>query len=204
MPRKSSKRSGTKPKGKRNLESAKRRAFLTAYTELGNITAAARAAGVARQKHYEWLESDPEYAKKFADAHEQAVELLEAEARERAVNGIQEPVIYQGELTFLPKFNRNGEMVMKNGKPVLSDIPLTIRKPSDTLLIFLLKGAKPDKYRDNAKIEHSGPGGAPIPVALKTSLANLTDEQLDSLRDLARAAAAPPSDRGGDSSQAAQ
>jgi terminase small subunit-like protein len=32
---------------------------------------------------------------------------------------------------------------------------------SDTLLIFLLKGARPDVYRE--RYEHSGPGGGPIP-----------------------------------------
>jgi hypothetical protein len=34
---------------------------------------------------------------------------------------------------------------------------------SDILLIFLLKGARPHVYRDNAKIEMSGPDGVPLP-----------------------------------------
>jgi hypothetical protein len=29
-------------------------------------------------------------------------------------------------------------------------------KPSDVLLIFLMKGSMPDKYRDNVRLEHSG------------------------------------------------
>lgn len=33
---------------------------------------------------------------------------------------------------------------------------------SDTLLIFLLKGLKPETYGDRVRQEHSGPGGAPI------------------------------------------
>lgn len=41
--------------------------------------------------------------------------------------------------------------------------------PSDTLLIFLLKARKPAVYRDNYRIEHSGPEGAPIlPVTVPT------------------------------------
>lgn len=32
----------------------------------------------------------------------------------------------------------------------------TIRKYSDTLTIFLLKGAKPEKYRENSRVELSG------------------------------------------------
>lgn len=37
---------------------------------------------------------------------------------------------------------------------------------SDTLLIFLLKGARPDRYRDNYKVEHSG--GVTVRVVLKS------------------------------------
>lgn len=35
-------------------------------------------------------------------------------------------------------------------------------RQSDTLLIFMLKGRKPEKYRDNASVEHSGKGGGPV------------------------------------------
>ena len=34
---------------------------------------------------------------------------------------------------------------------------------SDVLLIFLLKGAHPQKYRDNSKVEYVGPGGVALP-----------------------------------------
>ena len=33
---------------------------------------------------------------------------------------------------------------------------------SDTLLIFLLKGARPQKYRDNVRQEVTGPGGGAV------------------------------------------
>jgi len=102
---------------------AKQAAFLAAFAELGNVTGAAEAAGVHRQRHWEWLK-DPGYADRFADAQEQAVERLETEARRRAIVGVEEPV-YQG------------------GKLVGG-----VRKYSDTLLIFLLKGARPERYRE--------------------------------------------------------
>lgn len=35
---------------------------------------------------------------------------------------------------------------------------------SDTLLIFLLKARKPGAYRDNMRVEHSGPDGRPLEV----------------------------------------
>lgn len=35
-------------------------------------------------------------------------------------------------------------------------------QPSDVLLIFLLKGLRPGKYRDNSRVELSGPNNGPI------------------------------------------
>ena len=34
--------------------------------------------------------------------------------------------------------------------------------PSDLLLIFLLKGLRPEKYRERHQLEHTGPNGGPI------------------------------------------
>lgn len=46
-------------------------------------------------------------------------------------------------------------------------------KSSDVLLIFLLKGLRPEKYRENYKHEVAGPGGGPIEVRL------VADERLN-------------------------
>jgi hypothetical protein len=103
---------------------AKKAAFLEAYSKLGTITHAAKAAGVPRSSHYEWLQTDPEYRKAYDDAEQQAIEGLEREARRRAIEGTEEPVFHQGQIV--------------GG----------VRKYSDTLLIFLLKGARPERYRE--------------------------------------------------------
>jgi hypothetical protein len=53
---------------------------------------------------------------------------------------------------------------------------------SDTLLIFLLKGARPKKFRDNWKGEISGPGGKPVQAEVKVVTADDLDklyQQLD-------------------------
>lgn len=118
----------------------KMRAFLAAYAECGNITKAAESTGIARQTHYDWLRDDPEYPTLFKEADEQAGDRLEQEARRRAVEGVSEPVFYQGKQCG------------------------TIQRYSDTLLMFLLKGVRPDKYRENIKQEVSGPGGTPLNV----------------------------------------
>ena len=107
----------------------KKRTFLAAFAETGNISAASRLTGISRQAHYEWMESDPDYPAMFKSADQQAAEALESEARRRAVQGTLRPVFYQG--------NECG----------------VVREYSDTLLIFLLKGAMPGKYKDNVSVD---------------------------------------------------
>lgn len=97
---------------------------LAAYAQTGNVSAAAKLAEVSRRSHYEWLARDKRYAAAFEEAVDEAADRLETEARRRAVSGVAEPVFYKGE---------------KVG---------AIQKYSDTLLIFLLKGARPEKYAE--------------------------------------------------------
>jgi len=115
--------------------------FLAALGETGNVTTAATAAGVSRQACYLLRDRDELFASAWDSALETAADLLEAEARRRAADGVDEPVYYQGEVC--------GH----------------VRRYSDTLLIFLLKAHRPAKFRDNARVEHSGEGGGPIRVA---------------------------------------
>ena len=74
-----------------HLKEARQNAFLAEYARSGNVSAAATAAGVDRSAHYRWSE-EPDYAARFEDARESAVDVLEAEARRRAVDGWEEPV----------------------------------------------------------------------------------------------------------------
>ena len=59
----------------------KQRAFLAAFRETGNVRLSCEAAGVARSSHYRWLDGDLLYRDAFDEATEDAVDLLEAEAR---------------------------------------------------------------------------------------------------------------------------
>jgi hypothetical protein len=153
----------------------KQNAFLKAYVVTGaNVAAAARAAHVGRRTVYDW-QADEAFAAALKEAHEEAVERLEEEATRRAHEGVHEPVIYQGRLCFAERRNASGEVVCRNHvdretgevtKVPIMD-PLYIRKPSDNLMMFLLKRHRPDQYRDNAKVEHTGAGGAPIAVTVE-------------------------------------
>lgn len=113
-------------------------AFLGAFSECGVIGRAAEIAGCARKTHYRWLLDDPTYPPRFEDARDQACDRLEMEARRRAVEGVMEPVFGSG---------GKGQGTVRVGD---------IRRFSDTLLIFLMKGAMPEKYRERQSVEHSG------------------------------------------------
>lgn len=103
--------------------------FLVAIRRTGNITRAAEEAAVARSAHYDWM-NDPGYAEQFRDAMEEARDRLEAECWRRAVEGVEEPTgWYQG---------------AAGG---------TIRKYSDSLLMFLTKAARPERFRENYALE---------------------------------------------------
>lgn len=116
----------------------KKRAFLAAYAHTGRITHAAKSAQVNWRNHYNWLKSDPAYATAFDEAQRMAGDWLEDEAIRRAVEGVRKPVHYKGEH--------------------VDDV----LEQSDVLLIFLLKGAKPEVYRE--RYEHTGPKGGPMEI----------------------------------------
>src|SRR5215217_265766 len=72
---------------------ALRRRWLDAFRVSGNVSHACRQAGVSRSALYEWRASDPAFAAAMAEAGEEATDLLEEEARRRAIEGV-------GRLTF--------------------------------------------------------------------------------------------------------
>ncbi|MBZ0145135.1 MAG: terminase [Rhodocyclaceae bacterium] len=114
----------------------KKRAFLAALARTGNVSEAARAARCDRGCYYDWRENDEAFKAAAAAALEEAADLLEAEARRRAADGVREPIFYRGRKV------------------------ATVLRYSDTLLIFLLKGIRPEKFRERHEL--SGPGGAPL------------------------------------------
>jgi len=115
--------------------------FLDELASRGLVTRACEAAGIGRRTAYDCRDRDEDFAAAWADALEVAAEAFEAELRRRAIEGVERPVYQSGELV--------GH----------------IREYSDTLLIFGLKGLKPEKYRDRRAIEHTGPGGGAITIA---------------------------------------
>jgi hypothetical protein len=116
----------------------KDKAFLDTLSETANVKAAAQAAGYPRSSLYEWRDRDEAFRESWEEAWRVGVDALEGEALRRGVEGVLEPVWY------------NGKIVGHR------------RRYSDVMLIFMLKARRPGTFRDNATIEHSGHGGAPL------------------------------------------
>lgn len=113
------------------LGSARRRRFLQVLAATGNVSAAARAVGRSRATLYGLRQKSADFAARWEHAEAEAVDVLEAEARRRAVDGVEEPLMGGGKLMR----GDDGQM-------------LVVRKYNDRLLEFLLKAHRPDKYRD--------------------------------------------------------
>ncbi len=110
-------------------------AFLYAYSIIGIIEHAASAANVSRRTVLRWRSNDPKFAAAYADAKEMAVDGLVDRAIHLAIVG-------------------NKRLVFRNGQaltdPLTGDFYVEI-KPSDLLMIFLLKYLLPEQYGDKAR-----------------------------------------------------
>jgi hypothetical protein len=114
--------------------------WLAAFAEHGTVCKACEVAKVARSTAYEGR-TDEQFAEMWDEIEAATTDAMEREAYRRAVEGVERPVWQGGKLMG------------------------TVAEYSDTLLIFMLKGRKPEVYRDNVRVEHSGPSGGPIELA---------------------------------------
>lgn len=108
--------------------------FLKSLSDTGNVLYSCRITGVARQTAYDHRKRDSVFAELWDDALDEACDAMEIEARRRAVQGVKKTI-----------YVRSGSDA--NGRPVYEK--QEIREYSDTLLMFLMKGQRPEKYRDN-------------------------------------------------------
>lgn len=131
----------TKKKGGRKHRDW-RPVFLASLSQCGNMTVAAKKAGVHRVTACDEKAKNPEFKKACDAAMDQACDLLEKEAYRRGVIGVKRPVTIAGEREIVQEY-------------------------SDVLLIFLLKGGRPEKFKDrwegklNAEHVHRVAGQSP-------------------------------------------
>jgi len=120
--------------------------FLGCLADTCHVGQSCEHVGLSRQTMYIWREEDPQFAADWKRALTRGAEVLEDEAIRRGQMGY-DVTIYQA------------------GKVVGVE-----RKYSDTLLIFMLKGALPEKYADRLKQDLTG----------KMQISDMADEDLNS------------------------
>lgn len=129
-----------------------RKTFLEELRKGASVRSAALAAGIGHRTAYRQRQRHERFALAWTDAVEEGTDILEDEALRRAVHGVETPVISGGAPVFL------------TDPATGAQVPMTVLKHSDTLLIFLLKARRPAKFRDVWRVEQSGPDGGPIRV----------------------------------------
>lgn len=110
----------------RMVKKTKRRQtkFLASVAKGATISKAAHEIGVVSSTVYKWRQQDDDFACEWDQAIESGTDMLEDEAFRRALNGVERPVFY-------------------GGKPVGY-----VRDYSDSLLVFMLKARRPEKFKD--------------------------------------------------------
>ena len=102
--------------------------FLDMLSEIPNITAICKLLNVGHSAVNRARKKDPKFDDSVKEAIECGYDMLEEEARRRAVDGVLEPVFFQGE---------------EVGQ---------IRRYSDQLLSQLLKGYRPKRFNPGANV----------------------------------------------------
>lgn len=126
--------------------------FFEMLAKTCNITLSAAAIGVSRQHVHHLRRTRKDFAKKWADAIEQATDALEHAARTRAMDGYQRPIYQRGELV--------------GHEPCYSD----------ALMITLLKAHRPEKFREKG---FDLPPGSEIIIAMKIGKDDKADKAVD-------------------------
>lgn len=140
--------------------------FIENLSRIGNVTCAMNAAKVDRPTVYHHRKTDSKFAAKWRAALKQAADVMEEEARRRAIDGVEKPISIGGKREVIREF-------------------------SDTLLIFLLKGNKPEKFRDNVRQEITGKNGGSLKIlTANADLDRLSVDELRTYRDLLAKASA--------------
>lgn len=131
---------------------AREEKFLEVFRETCNVSEAASKAGIGRRTAYEWRDADDDFASRWLEAEQEAADKLEREAWRRAVEGVDRPVTYQGQITD------------------------TYKEYSDRMLEVLLKAHRRDKYGDKVQAEVTGANGGPIQAAVTVAFVDNSED----------------------------
>jgi hypothetical protein len=136
--------------------------FLAELAQRGIVQDACEAAGLSRVWFYSERKADPDFAAAWDQALEEATDRAEREAWRRGVEGVPEPVIGRVDK------DEDGQLTDEHGKPMV------ILKYSDQILLRLLSGRRPERWRERTN-------GINLNLTPE-ELSKLSDDDLDRLK----------------------
>lgn len=121
----------------RDIQNPRQRAFLAAFCVTGLVSDASKSTGIPLKTHYSWTYLDPEYKRAYDKAVEISGTILESTALKRALKGQVRLKFYQGEPIMIDDPEHPGRKT-----------PYREVEYSESLVIKLLAGLKPERYGD--------------------------------------------------------
>lgn len=153
----------------RRMSKAAAARFIAELENGAKVEDAAANAGHHKATFYRLRDRDPEFAAAWDIAYEEGADYLESEAVRRAYDGVED---------------------VKWVGPADGGREVPFRAYSDRLLELLLKARRPSRFRENQRVEHTGPNGGPI----RSEVALTDADARDALRGLAAAGLVRPGD----------
>ncbi len=102
------------------------------------MTESAAAAGVDKRRFYELRAQDEGFAAEWEEANQSGADIVEDELRRRAFGYDEET------------WDGDGNLLRR------------VRRKDTQALLAMARARRPEKFRDNMRVEHSGRDGGPI------------------------------------------
>lgn len=134
---------------KTEFDESRAAVFLDFLSKTANVVASCDAAGIPRTTVYRWRKNFDAFRAAWEESQELGTDALEDEAIRRCSHGVARK-----------KFTGKGDPVMdpETGKQYVE------LDYSDTLLIFMLKARRPEKFKDRSETTLGGIPGKPVEV----------------------------------------
>jgi hypothetical protein len=158
-----------------------KRIFLNNFVLKKNVAKACKQTGITRGQFNRWIKNDPQFKRDYNDLVEALTDLLLEKAILRASKGTERHKFFKGEMIIDPR----------TGKPYVE------REYSDSLLMFLLKGLRPDTFGDKNQVEVKTTSQSQFE---KEALGKLSDEEIEQLERIMTKIGQPAGDTEGEGS----
>jgi hypothetical protein len=161
--------------------------FLAALSRSGSVASACQAARIGRRTAYDRRFKDEDFSSRWESALETFADGIEAEAIRRAVKGVVRYRFYKGKAVLHPELCLcNHGRLRHEGDAACQEVACTCshflaqpyreRDRSDALLALLLKGLRPDRYRESL-----GLSAEEVDAFIERRIAELAQERVNQI-----------------------